>query len=228
MKILVTNASAQLSQYVATSLSDKHSVRLSDRSDVSTDLEFVRSELGHDESTNDLVRGMDAIIHSGEVEPGASVSEQLDVAMRCTYNLLWAASEEKVPTIIFLSSLLIFDRHEWGMVVTERWRPAPSKYAPVLSHHLGEYVCKEFARERKLNVVCLRLGEFSPAENRPDAWNPSSLGVYPVDVAQAVEKALAAGLSGWNVFHIQSDVPRKRYLTTAAENTLGFAPTKRS
>ncbi len=223
MKILITNASTQLSQAIAASLSAKHDVRLTDRKAVSTHLPFTRSDLNHDESTNALVRGMDAIVHTGEVDKDASVLEQLDIAMRSTYNLLWAASEERVPKVVFLSALRIFDRHDAGMVVTERWRPAPGTDAPVLSHHLGEYVCREFAREHMLDVVCLRLGALTPAGGRR---NVSDSSVYPEDAAQAVEKALAAELSGWNIFHIQSDVPRKRFLTTAAEKALGFVPTK--
>ena len=40
---------------------------------------------------------MDAIVHSGEAHSQANTSDKLDVAMRCTYNLLWAATEEGVP-----------------------------------------------------------------------------------------------------------------------------------
>ncbi len=226
MKILITNASTQLSQSIAASLSAKHDVRLTDRKAVSTSLAFTRSDLNHDKSTNALVRGMDAIVHTGEVDEKASVSEQLDIAMRCAYNLLWAASEEGVPKVVFLSALKIFDRHDAGMVVTERWRPVPGTDAPVLSHHLGEYVCREFAREHKLDVICLRLGALTPGGGRGRTRSAPDSAVYPEDAAQAVEKALAADLSGWNIFHIQSDVTGKRFLTTAAEKTLGFVPTK--
>ena len=52
------------------------------------------------------------------------------------------------------------------------------------------------------------------------------------DAVQAVEKALTADISEgyadsrsyWSVFHIQSDVPNRRFLTTTAETRLGFRP----
>ena len=48
---------------MAEGLRDAHSLRLTDRTAVDTDLEFVRCELGHDESTDLLVAGIDAIVH---------------------------------------------------------------------------------------------------------------------------------------------------------------------
>ena len=225
MKILITAAASRLSQDLGASLSDDHDVVLTDRKKVSTGQGFTRSELGHDETTNKLVRGVDAIIHSGEVDADASVSDQLDAAMRCTYNLLYAAAEEGVRRFIYLSSLRILDKYDENMVVTETWRPIPTTDAPVLCYHMGEYVCREFARERKLEVVCLRLGELVWDEAGPGAASSSAL--YPEDAIQATEAAMTAEVSSWSIFHIQSALPNARYLTKAAEKTLGYAPTPR-
>ena len=225
MKILVTTAASHLSQALAASLSGGHDVTLTDRGEVTTGLSFTRSELGHDEATNGLVRGMDAIIHSIEAEPGDGVSEQLDVAMRCTYNLLNAAAEEGVPRLIYLSSLRILDKYGEDMTVTETWRPIPTTDAAALCYHLGEYVCREFAREQKIEVVCLRLGEL--VSNADQQGAASSSALYADDAAQAVERALTADVPNWSIFHIQSAGPNARYLTEAAEKTLGFAPAER-
>ncbi len=225
MKILITAAASRLSRELAASLSDGHDVVLTDRKEVSTGRSFTRSDLGHDEATNDLVKGVEAIVHSGTVGVGASVSDHLDAAMRCTYNLMYAAAEEGVPRFIYLSSLRVLDRYDEDMVVTETWRPIPSTDAHVLCYHLGEYVCREFAREQKLDVVCLRLGELAWDTDQGGAAATSAL--HPHDAIQAVERALTAEVSGWNIFHIQSAVPNARYLTEAAEGTLGYAPAQR-
>lgn len=230
MKILITAAATRLSQELAASLSIKHQIRLTDRRHVPTKLEFVRSELGHDAGPNLLVRGMDVIIHSGEVPSDVSLSEQLDIAMRCTYNLLWAAAEERVPRVVFLSSLRVMDRYSEDLAVTERWRPVPTTELPVLCYHLGEYTCREFAREKKLMVVCLRLGELVWDAGPTDAV-PTS-GLYLDDAAQAVDRALSVEVShgwtniksAWNIFHIQSTVPNQRYLTRTAQEVLGYKP----
>lgn len=225
MKVLVTTAESQLQQKLAVSLAGDHDVVLTGRGGNSTGQRYVRSDLGHDPQTNDLVRDMDAIIHSGEADPELSAPEQLDAAMRCTYNLLWAAAEEHVPRLVYLSSLRVMARYGEEMAVTERWRPVPTVDVPVLCFHLGEYVCREFAREKKLAVVCLRLGEMVWDERRR-ARGPSS-ALYLDDAVQSVKLALSADLSGWNIFHIQSAVPNARYLTTAARQALGYAPAQR-
>jgi hypothetical protein len=153
---------------------------------------------------------MDVIIHSGAVDQGTSDSDQLDYQMRCTYNLLWAASEEGVPRFIYLSSLSLMEGYDANLAVTERWKPTPTSDVPVLACHLGEMVCREFAREAKTNVVILRLGQITEDDER----DPSTSALYVDDAIQAVEKAMTAETSGWlDIFHIQSAVPDARFLT---------------
>lgn len=220
MNILITGASTRLSQELASALSNGHEVMLTDGKQSSVQGHFMLCALDYDDVTRALVRGMDVIIHSGEVDSEASASDQLDAAMRCTYNLLWAAWEEGVSRLIFLSSLDIMDKYDEDFAVTEAWRPVPSVHPPTLSYHLGEFVCKEFAREGKIEVACLRLGDMENAS--------STSALYAGDAVQAVEKALtvdfgpgpvggrnggpAAPKNYWNVVHIQSDVPNARFL----------------
>ena len=230
MRILVTGGASQLSQRLAASLHGDHHVRLTERREVAieaTGFDFVRSDLGHDEATNELLKGMDAVIHSGEADPSANESDQLDAAMRCTYNLLWAAAEEGVSRLIYLSSLRILEKYGEGLVVTERWRPIPATDVPTLCYHLGEYVCREFARESKISVVCLRLGDLSWNDGEPGAASSSML--YFDDAAQAVQGALRTPAKpGWSIFHIQSVVPNARYRIEVARESLGYNPAARS
>ena len=228
MNILITGASTRIARLLAEALGGSHSVTLSDRVAVPDAGSFVLCNLDHDEATNDLVRGMDVVIHPGQVDEALPVSEQLDGGMRCVYNLVRAAAEEGVPRLIFLSSLSVMGRYDEDYAVTERWLPAPSTETDVLCFHLGEFICREFAREHKIEVVCLRLGDLAEEDGAPAATST----LYPGDAVQAVEKALTADISEgyadsrsyWSVFHIQSDVPNRRFLTTTAETRLGFSP----
>jgi hypothetical protein len=236
MKVLVTLASSHLSLEIASSLGGSHEVRLTDKNEVSTDLEIVRSDLGHGAPTNELVRGMNAIVHSGEIDPAASVSDQLDYQMRCTYNLLWSAAEEGVQRFIYLSSLRLMDGYDPDLAVTERWKPLPTTNVSVLCYHLGEMICREFARENKISVVILRLGDFESEKVAKTAISTSTL--YMDDAALAIEKALGADHSGWlDIYHIQSVVPNARYLTgqpwwsaddVSPSFNLGYEPRARS
>ena len=233
MKVLITSAGDNLARQIASSLGDDHEILLTDREDVSTRFPFVRSDLNHTQPTNDLVRGVDVIVHSGAVDPRDSVSDQLDYQMRCTYNLLKAAWEEGVPRLVYLSSLRLMEGYDPSYAVTERWKPTPTLEPLVLCYHLGEIVCREFARERKTEVTILRLGEITPAAET----SPSTSALYEDDAMEAVRLSLTADHSGWlDIFHIQSDVPDARFLTgqpwqsaddVAQSVSLGYAPRKR-
>ena len=228
MNILITGASTRISRLLAPALAESHSVTLTDRVPAPDLDNFVLCDLDHDAATNDLVRGMDVVIHSGQVDAGLPVSEQLDGGMRCVYNLVRAAAEEGVSRVIFLSSLSVMGRYDEDYVVTERWLPSPTTETDVLCFHLGEFICREFAREQRIEVVCLRLGDLVGDED----GSLSTSALYPDDAVQAVEKALTADISEgyagsrscWAVFHIQSDMPDRRFLTTTAETRLGYQP----
>ena len=228
MNILITGASTRISNLIATALTGQHSVTLTDRVPSPGLDNFVQCDLDHDPSTNDLVRGIDVIIHSGQIDLGLPVSEQLDGGMRCVYNLVRAAADEGVPRVVFLSSLSVMGRYDDDYVVTERWLPSPTTETDVLCFHLGEFICREFAREQRIEVVCLRLGDLIGDEDD----NLSTSALYPDDSVQAIKRALTADISEgyagsrsyWAVFHIQSDVPNRRFLTATAEMGLGYRP----
>lgn len=237
MRILITSGNSGLSMELAGSLSADHEVILTDPNQVSglpSEVEYRQSSLDYDEDLNAVMKAVDVVVHRGLVDVDASVSEQLDQAMRHTYNLLWAASDNDVARFVFLSSLSLLDQYEENMTVTERWRPTPTTDPIILGYHLGEFVCREFAREGKIEVLCLRLGPLSTVSFE----RPSTSSLYMRDAIQAVEGAVRAdiGLSGvgarhagaaaprsmWNIYHIQSDVPDARYSTATAQRDLGY------
>ena len=133
-----------------------------------------------------------------------------------------AASEAGVPRVVQLSSLEIMDRYPADLRVTERWLPWPAQEPPALAYRLGEIVCREFAREGKLQAVCLRLGSilWDKEHSCPD-------GVTVQDTVEAVRRSLTAELPGYSVFHIQSGLPGQRYGTERAQRILGFKSTWR-
>ena len=108
VNILITGASTQIAGLLAEALGESHSVTLSDRVAVASAGSFVQCDLDHDAATNDLVRGMDVVIHPGQVDAGLPVSEQLDGGMRCVYNLVRAAAEEGVSEV-YLSEFAFCD-----------------------------------------------------------------------------------------------------------------------
>ena len=61
MNVLITSAGSELTRRLATAASESYTIRLTELQPVETNFEFVQSVLGHDESTNELVKGMDTI-----------------------------------------------------------------------------------------------------------------------------------------------------------------------
>jgi nucleoside-diphosphate-sugar epimerase len=229
MNILITSAGSELARNVAGALAEEHELRLTELYPVdNVEGTFVQSELGHDESTNELVRGMDTIIHIAEI-PSELLAEAdqpdnyaIDYQTRCTYNLLMAASEEGVKHAIYASTLRLFEQHGEDWTVTESWRPRPSVDSFVLSKHLGEFTCREFGREGKLNVTCLRLGNLVTADAAATA-EPDSMWLEMNDAVTAFQGALESS-SSWRIFHIQSEFLGSRFSIGKAKGHLKFDP----
>ena len=158
-----------------------------------------------------------------------SANRLIDYQTRCTYNLLHAASEAGVSRCIYASSLSlfagVFDEvgcdDNWA--VNGQWRPRPSPEPPVLAQHLGEFVCREFARERRIAITCLRLGDLGRPNDK--AEQPSDpMWLSHDDAVHAFECAMAAPAQPWAIYHIQSAFPGARYSIDKAQDAIGFAP----
>lgn len=223
MNLLITSAASSLAQSLAHSLGAEHAVRLTERIPTPNLADFAVGALGHDLSTNLLARGMDAIVHVAEPLPTDNELQQIDYLTRCTYNLCMAAVAEGVRRLVYLSTLDLMTAYDASFAVSERWRPRPTPAAPLLAKHLGEFVCREFAREHKLDVTVLRLGHVVQAATMADApFDPC--WVDEQDVAQAVQRALVTDSGRWTVLHIQHEGPQARFSIATAQRVLGFAP----
>jgi uronate dehydrogenase len=221
--ILITSGGGRLAQALAAGLKETWSIRLTERAPIRSEHEFVQCALGHDSATDEVVRGVEAIVHVAEPLPEETPEQQIDFLTRCTYNLLWAAAEAKVPRIVFLSTLELMTGYEPSYTVSENWLPLPSMTTIMMAKHLGEYVCREFAREGKTQIVVLRLGKVVRAgEVKDQPADP--LWVEERDVAHAVSSSLTAKLNIWQVFHIQADSPGARFSVRRARAALGYRP----
>lgn len=228
MNVLITSAASELTSRLATAASDSHTIRLTELHPVDTNFEFILSDLGHDESTNELVKGIDTIVHIAEIPPDILAKSdqpenlELDYQTRCAYNLLIAAAQEGVKHFIYASTLRLFENHGENWTVKENWRPRPSTDSYVLSKYLGEFTCKEFSRTSKINISCLRLGALTTAEDAADAdFNPMWLEIN--DAVTAFQGSIDAP-SRWGIFHVQSEFPGSRFNIGKAKGHLKFNP----
>ena len=217
MNILVTNPTSRLSREIVQVLTVSHEV------------ELAAGPFSHEESQNELVKGADTVVHSLSDSPSMNESDRLDQAMRQTYNLLFACVQEGVSRFVFLSSLSAMKEYPEEYMVNEKWKPLPSTEINGLCFHLAEFVCREYARERSIDVRVLRLGDLDW-----DGKLDSDSVLYGADAVSGVIGAIECDLSPgswapagtWNVFHLQSrnSLRRSRFSTRKAELQLGFTP----
>lgn len=230
-RILITSAAHPLAMTLARALGKDHQIRLTDREPVSSSFEFIRSALDKPEETAALVQGLDAIVHVAEASSGDNDRQTLDWLTRGTYHLLEAASKARVPKAIFLSTLELMTAYDANYTVSESWRPRPTTDARILGKYLGEVVCREFARDRKIRAMTLRLGKvvkFTETAGKPF----DAMWVDEEDVAHAVARAVAntppdnhQGVgSQWAVVHIGSDSPKARFSIAGAKYALNYQP----
>src|SRR5690242_14349100 len=105
MRLLITSAACPLVQSLAPLMGDRHRVQLTERSAMPDVAGFAQCALNHDEATDRLVKGVEAIVHVAEPLPGEDDNQQLDYLTRCTYNLYLAASSQGVKRVVLLSTL---------------------------------------------------------------------------------------------------------------------------
>lgn len=195
MRVLITGANQQLGQLVTSGLQSDFELRP------------TAVDLREPESVAPLVAGMDAVLHLANFDTTITdENERLDRASRGTYVLLQEACKAGVQRVVYASRVSLMADYPEGCVVDEQWRPRPRATAESLSPYLGELVCREFARERRLLCVCLRLGE----SNGPH-------GVTTDDV-RALKLALAMDVNMgdymWWLYHIAAG---GRFVSMTAE-----------
>ena len=229
-RVLITSAEHPLATVLADHLSVSYEILVTGLEEQGSKHPFQQCDLGHEEPTDKLVEGIDAIVHLGEPLPNSDMHQQIDHLTRRTYNLLLAAANAGVRNAVYLSTLELVAAYDPKFVVDERWQPRPGLTGSSLPKHLGEYTCREFARIGKLPIVTLRLGKVVPSSEMSEGtFDP--MWVAEEDVAQAVRLALekrfddtGSSVSRWSVLHVSSGSTKARFGSNRANRVLGYEP----
>ncbi len=224
MKVLVTCAGSEIARSIASAISKSHQVTLTDLPGPRPAKGVVANALDHDASTDALVAGHKALIHIGYMGRPDDATALLDYYGRRTYNLLLAASKAGVERCIFVSTLLLLKDYDENLTVTERWRThAPADDPALLACHIGENVCKEFARDGLIKVATLRLGwPIVDGSRAKAARTGETAALAGDDLATVVNAALVADIDRWQDVHVQSPIPNSRFLMHAAGKLFSY------
>ncbi len=241
MNVLVTGAGSHLGKQITAELAPHHKLRLWGTGEEPCDLgdqsEWLTGDLRDAGTAWQAVRGMEAIVHTGEPPPelpdGDLEREQelLDLATRGTHVLFTAGVEAGVKRFVYGSTLQIFEAYPDDVYITELWRPKPAPEMYQMTRYLGELACREFARDFLVAVTALRLGRMVVAEDVA-GQTPDLMWVDIRDAAHAFRMALnrdARNEVKWTqrfaLHHICADMPNGKYLIgTPGFRLNGFEP----
>ena len=214
MNILTTHTDSPFAGAVAGRLAKRHSVRRI----------AWEEPLEADATTDQVVAGIDAVVHFGYPRADGDPNELIDHAARRTYNLLMAAAAAGVERCVYVSTLRLMEALPGHFAVTEQWRPRPPSDDPaLLACHLGEIIAKECARDRLMRVLTLRIGFPEVVGDRRALRDEhGSAAIAASDAAAAIGRALEADLAQWREVHVQTPVPGARYLMREAATLLAF------
>ena len=169
-KILITGAAGQLGQLARESLRDKVlGLRLSDIAPMQPAREgeeLYACDLTDAHAVNQLVQGVDAIIHLGGSLNVDDWQETLHVNIAGVYNIYEAARQAGVKRIIYASS-----HHVIGMYPTSEPLDHQAALRPDslygLSKCFGENTARYFWDKFGIESVCLRIGSTRPKPSEP-------------------------------------------------------------
>ena len=246
MNILITGAASRLGRAVAEAL-EGHALRLMDESPVEApgggdatgdslpDQGAIEGSLLDQDAVWRAVRGMDAVVHTGEPPQKLPESDTerekhlLELATRGTHQLFKAGVEAGVKRFVYGGTLDLFRPYPDDVYISELWKPLPEPDMPAMSRYLGEHTAREFARDHMVTVTGLRLGRLV-CEQEVAGQAPDLLWLDYRDAAQAFRLALERDASDqvwWTsryaMYHVCADLDNPKYLINQARD-LGYAP----
>jgi nucleoside-diphosphate-sugar epimerase len=171
-----------------------------------------------------IVEGVDAVLHLAPIATRLDdETATLDHATRGTYQLVKAAGERGAK-IVLGSSLDLFATLWDRYLVDESWRPRPQAQLDQLCAYLAEVATREVVRVTGTPAIALRFGAIvdgATAATQP--YDPRWLHVD--DAVAALQRALAAEINGWRIFHISAKGAHAAVpVTRAADEPLRYDP----
>jgi uronate dehydrogenase len=184
---------------------------------------FVPADLADMAAVEQIVSGMDGIIHLG----GVSIEKPWEMIHRANivggYNLFEAARRHGVKRVVFASS-----NHAVGFyrrnrrIGTEALVRPDSRYG--VSKAFGEALAALYADKYGLRVLCIRIGNVT---DKPADLRRLSIWISPDDLVQLVRIGLEHPALTYEVVYGASDNARS-WWDNAAAFRLGYRPAGRA
>ena len=229
--IVVTGAAGRLGRRVVQLLVDQG------REVLATDLvnaddlptEFVRCDLGDAKAVQDILGGVEAVVHMGAI-PGPTRAEPRDIFennVSADFNVMMSAAELGLRRVVFSSSAFGMGWAHDGNAFVPRYLPLDEEHPMMpfepygLTKQVGEDIGRMIARNSSTTVVSLRFTNVALPEVQaefpwpaPSPENPLTLVMWAYadarDVAEAHVLALDAEVEEYEAFMIAQ--PSSRFV----------------
>jgi uronate dehydrogenase len=163
--LLLTGAGGNLGKVLRERLKPYATVlRLSDINDLGpaqAGEEILIGDLADPEKVDEMVRGVDAIVHMGGVSVERPFDEILPANIQGVYNLYEAARRHGVKRVIFASSNHVIGFYRQGQVIDADVPVRPDGYYGI-SKAFGENLSRFYFDRYGIETVCLRIGSSFP------------------------------------------------------------------
>ena len=238
MKILITGAGGRVGTQVCKDLAADHTLRLLDKNPIENPPgEALQGSVADWETVQQAVEGMDAIAHLAIHNPGEQGHEEyhqyiqhdVDIGVRGTDMLLYAAQEAGLKRFVYTSSLNAYSARypEEGEFLRDSHETLSREHYGTVKW-LAEELCRHYGLSQGLKTIVLRFNSVTfPdtwAESDKDVANPgyASTRVHIEDVVQAVRLGLENEAVQWGRCLISGANPEKRFDISTAAELIGF------
>jgi nucleoside-diphosphate-sugar epimerase len=216
MNILITGAGGYLARGLRIPFEQHgHQLRLMDVVCIDSPHENIVGDVANLDSVMNAVKGMDAIIiaHMAPRNPDSYVSPVLpiDINVKGTANLLFAAKENNIKRAVVISSTGATMGHgdkNWG---AEHPHSVGPKSIGIygLSKALQEVVAEQFSREYKIAIAALRVGYVMDQDSLKDKYGREVREFSPMltdrrDIGEVCRLWLERTDMSYEVFNVMS------------------------
>jgi UDP-glucose 4-epimerase len=238
LKILVTGAGGRVGTALCNELAKDHQLRLLDIRPIADPKgEFVQGSVEDWKTVERAMAEIDAVVHLAIHNPSEArhqpyheyIQDDVDVGVKGTDLLLYAAKQSGVRRFVYTSSLNVYSARypRAGEFLRDSDETLSNEHYGTIKW-LAEELCRHYALRQGVSTAVLRLNSVT----FPNVWEEQGRDrehpdyactrVHIEDVVQAIRLALEKDFILWARCLISGANPEKRFEISTAEELIGF------
>jgi len=186
INLLITGGSGYVGKAFIKAYGSRYKFRIFGRTAVDS-CEFVKGDIKNLADLEAACESMDAVLHLAAATTdgtGISDEEYFKTNTVGTFNVLEAARRCKVKKVVYGSSVCAVGFRATPRLIMESAPCEPSDGMYGMSKYLSEQLCKTYAAERGIKIICLRTAMVVPQHKIAVPKNPLAkhwLGAIHID-----------------------------------------------